>query len=140
MPNSKSTKAEIQAYLDGVGIAYNDEATKAELLALIPATDSELHEAEQVEEVIESEVVEEIPDVELEKVDVEEVPDLPVVEEKPKPEVKEPKRFTKWQLVYQSSFSPQQKDLFKLSLEDNVPYTLEEVWILVDEFIESLWW
>jgi hypothetical protein len=140
MVNSKSPKAEIQAYLDSIGIDYNDDATKAELLELVPVTEPKLNEADQAEEVIESEVVEDIPDVELEEVDVEEVPDLPVADVKPKPEVKEPMRFTKWQLVYQSSFSPQQKDIFKLALEDNVPYTLEEVWILVDEFIESLWW
>lgn len=142
MPNSKNTKAEIQAYLDSIGVDYDSTATKAELLELIPVTEPELHEANEVEEVIESEEVEDIPDVEVETNEAEEVPDLPVAEEKPKPEIKEPQplRFTKWQLVRQSSFNPRQKELFKLALEDDIPYTMEEVWVLVDKFIESLWW
>ena len=144
MPTGKSTKAEIQAYLDSIGVDYDSTATKAELLGLIPVTEPELHEAEEVEEVIESEEVEEVPtkEIETDEAVVEEVPDLPGAEEKPKPEIKEPKpmRFTKWQLLNQSSFSPQKKDLFKLALKDDVKYTMEEVWALVEEFVESLWW
>lgn len=141
MPNSKSTKAEIQAYLDSIGVNYDDAATKAELLELIPVTDPEIREAEQVDEVNESNVVEEVPDVPVESVEETLVPELPKVEES-KPEVHEPKplRFTKGQLLNQSSFPPKKKDLFKLALEDDIPYTMDEVWALVDEFIEGLWW
>lgn len=142
MPNNKSSKAEIQAYLDKIGVDYSNTATKADLLELIPVTEPELHEANEVEEVIESETTEQVPDVDVGSADKVEVPELPVAEEKPKPEIKEPKpmRFTKWQLVRQSSFNPRQKELFKLALEDDIPYTMEEVWVLVDKFIESLWW
>lgn len=108
-PNESNTKAEIKAYLDEQGIAYDDDANKATLLGLIPNDETDEEEP--------------LPDL---------VPELPPV--------KEPLRFTKWQLMYQSSFNPRQKELFKLALEDNVPYTMDEAWALVEEFIESLWW
>jgi len=139
-PTNVNTKAEVQAYLDGIGIEYSNSATKAELLELIPADEPEIHEAEIVEEMNESEEVKQLPDLEADSEHAieEVVPELPKEEKVPKP--KAPMRFTKWQLVYQSSFNPRQKDIFKLALNDNIPYTMKEVWDLVDQFTESLWW
>jgi hypothetical protein len=37
VPNTRSTKADIQAYLDAQSIAYDPAATKADLLALVGA-------------------------------------------------------------------------------------------------------
>lgn len=141
-PTNVNTKADIQAYLDEIGIEYDSSATKSELLELIPADEPEIHEAEIVEEMNESEEVEQLPDLEVESEHAieEVVPELPKAEEVPNPKPKAPMRFTKWQLVHQSSFDPRKKDIFKLALKDNIPYTMEEVWDLVDQFTESLWW